>query len=217
VNPALKALTPYFQKQFNAQKEVVGAEILMRPQFGNIIDIVKILEMQNQIYHLDLLAFSYALKFQEINSSSNFSGKSLSNKKVIDSIILADPMVQVKIEITESKDLSTGAVKNIEFLSQFGFKISLDDYGTQFNSLNRLVTLPVSEIKIDKYLIDYLPKTKAIAIIKNTINLAHEINCMVVAEGIESKEQFDILVDLGCDRFQGFWLHKPEYVIGYRL
>lgn len=216
MNPALKALSPYFQKQFNPQKEVVGIEILMRSQLGNIIDIVYILEKQNQIDHLDLLAFNYALEFRHkhnIPCSSNFSGKSLSKKKIVNTIIISDPMLLTKIELTENKDLSINAIENIQFLGELGFTISLDDYGNKFNSLNRLVTLPISEIKIDKYLIDRLPEKKAMIIIEHTINLAHKLDCLVVAEGIETQEQFEILSSLGCDRFQGFWLHKPEAII----
>lgn len=218
MNPALKALTPYFQKQFNNQKQVVGAEILMRPQFGNIIDIVKILEAQNQIFHLDILAFNYALRFSEkynIPCSSNFSGKSLRQKKVINALAIADPLVSVKLELTENRDLSDNAINNIIHLNGLGFQFSLDDYGSKFNGLNRLLTLPMSEIKIDQYLISKLNSCnhKAIAIIESTINLAHKINCLVVAEGVETQEQFNILVDLECDRFQGFWLHEPELIV----
>lgn len=231
MNLALKALSPYFQKQFNSKKEVVGAEILMRPQVGCITDVIKILEAQNQIHYLDLLAFSHALKFSEkhkIPCSSNFSGKSLSQKKVIDTIVIADLLTSIKIELTENRELSGNAVENIKFLSEFGFKISLDDYGSKYNCLNRFVTLPISEIKIDKYLIDCLNNScnsscplglksdyKTIEIIKSIINLAHKLDCLVVAEGVETQEQFEILVSLGCDRFQGFWLHKPEIISNY--
>lgn len=211
----LNYLAPYFQYQFDNQKNIVGAEILMRPIVGNISDVIKILTNNNEIHFLDINAFNYALKLQEknkgLNCSSNVSGQSLSKKLFADYVCLQDPVCGVTLELIENCNYKTLTLKNINYLSKFGFKFSLDDFGSGFNGLNRLATLQLSEVKIDRHLIKLLPdSSRAITIIKQIIFLIKDLQYTIVAEGIETNEQFEILADLGCDRFQGFLLHKPE-------
>jgi EAL domain-containing protein (putative c-di-GMP-specific phosphodiesterase class I) len=211
-----KDLRPFFQLQFNAKKEPISAEILTRSTQGNITDIMKILENKNQTEDLDLQAFTWALNFQKSNNlptASNFSGKSLSKAKVIETIALIDPTMTVKIELTETSHLSDRTVKNINYLANSGFKISLDDFGRDRNGLNRLVELPISEIKVDKFICDRVFCHRGKIAIENSLMLGDRLGCEVVIEGVETEEQFDILVLLGVQRFQGFYLHKPEKVL----
>lgn len=208
-----KAYQPYYQFQFNGDKQEVGAEILMRSCHDYTDNLIRVLTNKNGIHLLDLFAFKCALKFQgvfNISCSSNFSAKSISNDEVVKELCVLDYRASTKIELTESDMLSSEAVANLVFLNNVGFDISLDDYGSDRNGLNRIVALPLCEIKIDRYLVSQLPESKAIIAIGYTIKMAHKIGFIVVAEGVETQEQFDILARLECDRFQGYLLHKPE-------
>lgn len=212
-----KTLTPFFQLQYSDEKEVVGAEILMRSSLGNIAEVVQFYENLNCAEDIDLLAFSYALKFKEqtgYNVSSNFSGQSLEKQKVLETLQLCKGGEQVKIEVTETASLSPDGVKNIAKLAMLGFEISLDDYGSDKNNLNRWVELPISEIKIDKFICDRLfLNSRAKKSVQGTLHTALLLDCEVVVEGVESQKQFKFLKDLGVTKFQGYYFHKPEEFI----
>ena len=209
----LGGVSPYFQLQFNGKKESIAAEILMRSPSSEITEIVKNLEEKNEIYLLDFLAFNYAVEWCKQNQlpcASNFSGKTLTRDRVASKISTSACMLPIKIELTESTDLDELAIANLKKLNFSGFTISLDDFGSKYNGMNRLLQAPFGELKIDKFLVDRLDDSRAREIVRSTIALGNRINCQVVAEGVETAEQFDLLIDLGCDRFQGFLLHEPE-------
>jgi len=95
-------------------------------------------------------------------------------------------------------------------LRSFGIKISLDDFGTGYSSLSYVNKLPINMLKIDRSLIINLEQgSKNIVIINLIIMMAHSLNIKVVAEGIETKDQFDILNKLQCDSIQGYLIGKP--------
>ena len=91
-----------------------------------------------------------------------------------------------------------------------GIGISIDDFGTEYSSLDRLKNLPVDEIKIDKRFIDGLPKdVSSIGIIRAIIALAEIFDLELVAEGVETEEQKRFLIQNGCDSMQGYLFAKP--------
>jgi diguanylate cyclase (GGDEF)-like protein len=118
----------------------------------------------------------------------------------------------IKFEITESIFLEniekvTGIMHQIKSL---GCKISLDDFGTGFSSLNYLKTLPIDQLKIDKsFLNQLLTDKKAAAIIKTIIDLTENLEINVIAEGIEIPEQAEYLQSLNCITCQGYLYSKP--------
>jgi EAL domain-containing protein (putative c-di-GMP-specific phosphodiesterase class I) len=85
----------------------------------------------------------------------------------------------------------------------------LDDFGTGYNSLINMVQFPADYIKIDKIFIDHIMDFTYRLAIDYIIDIAHKIKKCVIAEGVERKEQLDILRDLGCDYIQGYYLSKP--------
>jgi len=98
----------------------------------------------------------------------------------------------------------------LQALKNVGVKISLDDFGTGFSSLNYLRKLPINFIKIDKSFIDEITiNSKDSFIASSLIDLAHGINLKVVAEGVESLDQLDLLKSYGCDEIQGYYFSKP--------
>ena len=123
------------------------------------------------------------------------------------------PHDKVELEITESLliDDMEGSVKTLEAMRKKGFRIALDDFGTGYSSLFYLKSLPVNSIKIDKSFTAGLPsETKDSAIVNTTILLAHTLNLIVVAEGIETEEQLAYLQLAQCDTVQGYLLGKPQ-------
>ena len=119
----------------------------------------------------------------------------------------------IKIEITESLLLDNqqgNNISKIEAINNNGFGVALDDFGTGYSSLTYLQQLPISVLKIDKSFVDYiLQKQDEANICYHIIQLAHSINLKVVAEGVESKEQYVWLRDKECDFIQGYVASKP--------
>jgi EAL domain-containing protein (putative c-di-GMP-specific phosphodiesterase class I) len=118
----------------------------------------------------------------------------------------------IEIEITESSLIEDTqlAQRNLEILAAMGVKISLDDYGTGFSGLSRLKQLPINAVKIDRSFIrDIRNDTDDAVIVASTISLAHNLGLIVIAEGVESKDQLLHLKAAGCDQVQGFFLQRP--------
>ena len=101
--------------------------------------------------------------------------------------------------------------KNMNYLKDKGFSFSLDDFGTGYSSLSYLNKLPIKYIKIDKSFIDdMITDRNDLTIIETIITMAHILDFETIAEGVESKEQLEKLKELGCDRYQGYHLYKPQ-------
>jgi diguanylate cyclase (GGDEF)-like protein len=119
---------------------------------------------------------------------------------------------QLLCEITESvaMDDVRSTQRAFEGLASIGVFLSIDDFGTGYSSLSYLRQMPASQLKIDRSFVFDLEKSKdALAIVSAVIRLAHELGLRVVAEGVETSGQRDILVQLGCDELQGFFLARP--------
>ncbi|MFT6924568.1 MAG: diguanylate cyclase (GGDEF)-like protein [Psychromonas sp.] len=118
---------------------------------------------------------------------------------------------QLVLEVTETaaiNDLATTKAV-LQRLSLQGFLISLDDFGTGFSSLSMLLELPINQIKIDRsFVILMQQEQNKHSIVKSLIFLAHQLNCTVVAEGVETKELADELIYLKCDYLQGYYYSK---------
>ena len=116
----------------------------------------------------------------------------------------------INFEITETTYGDNERIKqNIKKLVQMGYSFSLDDYGTGYSNIQRTVQLPLSLIKIDKSLVDEIVNEQGHSIVKNTIAMMKDIKKSVLAEGVETKEQLDLLREMGCDYIQGFYFSKP--------
>lgn len=118
----------------------------------------------------------------------------------------------IALEITESSimDDPVRAEATLFKLAQMGIKIAIDDFGTGYSSLAYLKRLPVKELKIDKSFVLNMEKNDSdITIVKSTIDLGHNLNLKVVAEGIENLESWQLLEKMGCDYGQGYFMGKP--------
>lgn len=117
-----------------------------------------------------------------------------------------------ELEITESTfmDTSDNNMVTLSKLKQWGFRIALDDFGTGYSSFQYLRTLPITTLKIDKSFIDSINQSKkAEYIVRQIIEMGHEMDLKVVAEGVEQEEQKEILKSLSCDLIQGYYYSKP--------
>ncbi len=115
-------------------------------------------------------------------------------------------------EITESVAMEDTQVtqRTFERLGEAGIHLSIDDFGTGYSSLSYLRKLPASELKIDRSFVkDIDTSADARAIVDAVLKLAHAIGLNVVAEGVETERQRDLLLDLGCDELQGYLFARP--------
>ena len=116
------------------------------------------------------------------------------------------------LEVTESllmEDVEAN-VRKLAALRDLGVHVAIDDFGTGYSSLSYLAQLPVQALKVDRSFIVAMPKeANAMALVSTMINLAHSFQLKVVAEGVDSDEQLQLLRLLRCDEAQGFLFHKP--------
>ncbi len=123
------------------------------------------------------------------------------------------PFDRLQIEVTETAflggDFNTVA-QTLERLSSAGVTVALDDFGTGYASLTHLKTLPVSRVKIDRsFVYDITTNDVSRTIVETIIKLCRGLGKVVIAEGIETKEQLAVLHGFGCDHGQGFYFAKP--------
>ena len=118
----------------------------------------------------------------------------------------------LELEITETALIDDPESSRQESLalSKAGFQLAIDDFGTGYASMVSLHTLPVNTIKIDTTFVQRMGVSATDhAIVKNTIQLAHELGLHALAEGVEREDQWQMLRELGCDRFQGYLFGIP--------
>jgi diguanylate cyclase (GGDEF)-like protein len=227
-----RQLLLHYQPQLDIHTgEIIGIEALLRCQdrSANLInpaDFIPIAEATGSILPMGEWVIRTACKqkklWQEMGLGDfpiavNFSVKQLQSRRLIDTItdILAETGLSptaLEVEITESiaiKDLDL-AISILESLREIGVKISLDDFGTGYSSLAALKYLPLDRLKIDRSFIRELrANTVDAGIVKTIVNLGHELNLNVVAEGVETVEQLEFLRSINCDTVQGFLFGRP--------
>lgn len=213
-------------------KKYISAEVLARikDKKGNIIypcDFIEVAERTGIILELESMVFEKSCKFIKDNLDNlklnyleiNLSVLKGESEKLIeeyDKVIKQyniSPQ-QLNLEITETATLQKRdkLINNMTNFIDYGLSFSLDDFGTGECNLNYIIDMPVSIIKFDKSIIDsYFDKDnqKAEIIIKNMINLAHKMDLKTIAEGIETKEQYNEIKSLNIDFIQGYYFSKP--------
>jgi diguanylate cyclase (GGDEF)-like protein/PAS domain S-box-containing protein len=157
-----------------------------------------------------------ALYHEKIPVAVNISASYFEKGKLVNDIakitkkIGIDPQSFI-LEITEStmiRDMDK-TVQTLRELKELGVKIAIDDFGTGFSSLSYLMKLHVDILKLDKTFIQELTSQKNASIVHSIVSLAHNLNLEVVAEGIETEKQCQLLNQYGCDIGQGYFFSKP--------
>jgi EAL domain-containing protein (putative c-di-GMP-specific phosphodiesterase class I) len=122
------------------------------------------------------------------------------------------PPGTLTLEITESGVMTDpeAAIAMLWRLRRVGVRLSVDDFGTGYSSLSYLKRLPVDEVKLDKsFVLNMTSDANDAAIVRSTIELAHNLGLQLVAEGVEDQETLELLAALGCDLVQGYHLARP--------
>lgn len=147
----------------------------------------------------------------------NLSGLHFQNEEIIETLetSLTESNISsdmLEIELTEAIliDDPDRALRILKKIRAMSIKVSLDDFGTGYSSLSYLRSLPIDIVKLDKSFINRIAKNRQdLAITQGIVALAKSLNLGVVAEGVESKEQLSLLIDMGCEQIQGYYFSKP--------
>ena len=224
-------LTTYYQPQVDLiTGEIVGLELLLRWKHVSLgsISPSKFIPLAEETGLIIAIggwvlrqACLQAIEWQDmgippIKIGVNLSIKQLQQKDFLSSLnqIIAETKIDpsfLELEITEGIMMDNVAEK-IVLLNKFremGIKLSIDDFGTGYSSLSYLKNLPIDTLKIDRIFIEYITHNKHdCAIVASIINLSHSLNLKVIAEGVETAEQVELLRSLGCDQIQGYFFYK---------
>ena len=117
------------------------------------------------------------------------------------------------LEITESTIMSNTdyVMKVLQKLESMNIELSIDDFGTGYSSLSNLKQLPVQEIKVDRsFVMDMVNDSNDLSIVTSIIKMAHAMDLRVVAEGVEDQVCEALLIEMGCDRIQGYFIQRPQ-------
>lgn len=152
-----------------------------------------------------------------IYMSVNFSAKDFAEDTFLEDlyeIISVSDVTpqQIQLEITEGLLMSQpeSAKHTLEMCRQAGLKIAIDDFGTGYSSLSYLHTYPINTLKIDQSFVrDMLKNPVSQELVKSIITLGQNLNMTITAEGVEHKEEGQVLRDLGCQSAQGYYFAKP--------
>ena len=210
--------------------EIIGAEALIRwnhAGYGNInpSQFIPIAEKTGSIVKLgewilkkvvfDIIELSEIFEFPP-SISVNVSALQIQEESFIYSLknsLEENPFPPDKLIIEISEIMLTTDTKKIlkilHKIKELGLKISIDDFGTGFSSLAFLKQFPFDSIKLDKSLIKNLSMKTVNPVIGSIINMAEKTRLQIIAEGVETIMQKDLLKDLGCHQFQGYLLSKP--------
>ena len=219
----------YLQPKYSITKnEIIGAEALVRwlhPERGMIFpdQFIPVIEENGFIKRLDYYIWEEACRFIKrceaagINNcpvSVNVSRIHLRDNECIGilSDMIKDYSIQKKLlelEITETADDQQISMKALQ-LKEEGFTLLMDDFGSGYSSLNILLETPFVVIKLDrKFMINMMLSGKGRLILEQVITMADKLQLGVLAEGVETKEQVELLQNIGCDQVQGYYYAKP--------
>lgn len=222
----------YLQPQVDAEGRFIGAEALVRAfrKDGTLIppvSFIGILEDSDQIARLDRFIWeSAAAKLAEWSGKDSLKDAYISVNVSPRDLYLTDvpetfrqlceqygiEPSRLHVEITETSVLDDikKRAKTIERLQSYGFLVEIDDFGKGSSSLSMLSQSSADVLKIDKEFIDRIQTSdKSFRILSSVIGLTKEIGMHAIVEGVETKEQLDILKSIGCDTFQGFYFARP--------
>ena len=211
-------------------KRPIGLEALIRwehpkKKLINPDQFIYAIEKTHMIHLMTQQVFKWSLDYQvKLNKagiflpiSINISTKNLYDLHFYDKMVSIFKSYKIKpsmveFEITESLLMEDpeNSKKMLQALSNFGFKIAIDDFGKGYSSLAYLAQFPINTIKIDRFFTNQVlinPTTQHI--VKATIDLAKQLGYEVLIEGIEDKETADLLEKLGCHSAQGYYFKKP--------
>ncbi|MEA4874695.1 EAL domain-containing protein [Anaerorhabdus sp.] len=230
---------PYLQPKIDPHtNKIIGAESLIRwinadGKFIPVSDFLPILIENTYIYVVDLDIFDVVCKMLDERIRQNKPvvpiSFNISKPEFYDDDFINDylhvakkysiPLNLIEFELMESISLddTTRLKKIIKEIKDAGFSCSLDDFGNGFSSFNVLLNAAFDTIKMDReFFVRNLNEENKV-IIKTMIDLIKSLHMKVVAEGVETKEYVDFLLQCGCDAIQGFYYHKPMSMTDFNI
>ena len=235
-----KEFEVYLQpKYLFSDEKIIGAEALVRwndPEYGLLPpnDFIPLFEKNGFVRKIDTFMFKEVCKlmnkwknetdqFDNLVISVNFSRLDMNNLRLPEELLEIANLYNIEpkmieIELTEStifdNDIQLAAILN--HLKDYGFQISIDDFGRAYSSLNTLKSLPADILKMDKaFFSESANNQRGRKIIKCVLYMAKDLNLVTVAEGVETIEQVEFLKEMGCDIAQGFYYAKPMKVTDF--
>ncbi|WP_316672925.1 bifunctional diguanylate cyclase/phosphodiesterase [uncultured Tolumonas sp.] len=220
-----------YQPQVNVNGSFHGVEALVRwnnPVLGHVRPDIFIKIAENTGFIAELGKFIIETALRDMNQVKQTCGTdfylsiNLSVKQLLQDNFFSELLQQINASNVAPESLTLEITENL-FIEDINFvlpllkeirqeriNIAMDDFGTGYSSLNVLHQLPINELKIDKSFVDnILHDPISHNMIKSIISIGKTCDMVVVAEGIEEEDQFAELVEIGCDRFQGYLFSKP--------
>ncbi|HEY3487122.1 MAG TPA: EAL domain-containing protein, partial [Gammaproteobacteria bacterium] len=227
-------LRVFYQPIYNiGEKRISGFEALVRwvhPMRGFLEphDFLPLAEEMSIIRDIDYLVLNSAAKqlklwqkkypdVDHIKMNVNLSAIHFNNTAILAEIgnVIKDNKLtndSIRLELTEGVIMENSArsAEIFNVLSKLGIHISIDDFGVGYSSLSRLTKLPVDMLKIDRGFVQSMTvDSNSLNVTRAVIDLAHDLDMQVIAEGVETRGQFQILSRMGCQYIQGYYISKP--------
>ena len=230
----------YYQPKFDIRSDeprLVGMEALVRwnhPELGMIPpdDFIPLFERNGRIGEIDKCVWSQAarqiMRWREqygitIPASVNLSRVDVFDpalEETLEGILEANGLDHndLKLEVTESAytENAEQVIRVVENLRRKGYKVEMDDFGTGYSSLNMLSDMPVDVLKMDRAFIRNIEhEEKDIQLVALILGIADNLKIPVIAEGVETKVQVQLLKNLGCACVQGFYFSRPLHPVDF--
>lgn len=231
---AKKQFELFLQPQVDRKGDVIGAEALLRwrhPRLGYIppdefIPVAERARLMPDIggWVLDkgietLRQWRDRPETRDLVLSVNVSPDQLFQEDFVPRVIAALSQASVaphllKLELTETMFVSEvdELITKIRTLKQHGINIALDDFGTGYSSLSYLQELPLQQLKIDRSFVWAVSTERGARLARNICKMGHDLGLQILAEGIETEEQYRFMLDCGCSAFQGYYFGRPVAV-----
>jgi diguanylate cyclase (GGDEF)-like protein/PAS domain S-box-containing protein len=222
----------YFQPQFDTKSEkIIGMEALVRwihPTLGIVPPgkFIPLSEENGLIIDIDKIVMKKAMwQFAQWKKDGlepgilaiNLSMKRLNEKDFTQQLVASMQETGfephwLELEVTESQVMHNpdASIEKLKIISDLGVELAIDDFGTGYSSLSYLKKLPLDKLKIDQSFVRDIPQDEDdVAITKAIIALAKSLNLKLIAEGVETLEQKNFMIENGCDYIQGYYYSKP--------